>query len=108
MDFSHLPKMEVKKKTKQTWYGVEVVDYFRTQFDIPEDGAYGYSAWLQKVKNASVSIVQAKKLVEIMKGKERWLRDTKGEELHRGKWMFNRFRYEIKEKGVDKYISSQS
>lgn len=99
---------EVGKRTSQTWSGVEVVDYFKTQFDIPDTGPFGYTSWLRRVKNASLSLEQAKKLVDIMKGKEAWLEREKGEKLHRGKWVFNRFRYEIKEMGVDKYIASQS
>lgn len=97
-----------REQSKQTWSGVEVVDYFKTQFDIPDDGPFGYTAWLRRVKNASLSLVQAQKLISIMKDKEAWLEREKGEKLHRGKWVFNRFRYEIKEMGVDKYISSQS
>ena len=96
-----------KPTTKATWSGVEVVDYFREHFEIPDTGSYGYSSWLRRVKTAEISIFHAKELISIMKEKERFIRQSTGEQMHRGKWMFNRFRYEIKEKGIDKYISSQ-
>lgn len=95
----------VKKKTAQTWSGVEVVDYFKTLFDIPDNGAYGYSSWLRRVKNASMSLEQAKQVAEIMKARERWVKQTTGEAMHRGRWMFNRFRYDFREMSVDKFIS---
>lgn len=93
-------------KSKETWEGVQIVDYFATQFEIPATGHYGYTSWLRRVKG--MNLHQAKRLVEIMEDTEQWLLKTKGEKMHRGKWMFNRFRYEIKEKGVDKYIASKS
>lgn len=92
--------------TKASWSGVEVVDYLKTLFDIPNTGPYGYTAWLRRVKNASISLEQAKKVVDIMYSRERWVQ-SKGGSLHRGKWMMNRFK-EFKEISVDKWISKNS
>lgn len=94
-------------KSKQTWSGVDVADYFKKYFDIPNTGAFGYSSWLRRIKIAGVKQYHAEKLVMIMQNREKWLKETKNETMHRGKWMFNRFRFEIKEVGIDKYISSQ-
>jgi len=106
LDFSRFQKPA--KPVKQTWSGVEVADYFKQYFDIPDTGAFGYSSWLRRIKKEKVSLDQAKRIIEIMLGVEAWLLKDKGEKLHRGKWMFNRFRFEIKEKGVDKFIASKS
>lgn len=103
-----LPKLPAKPTTKQTWEGVEVVDYFKTHFDIPESGPWGYSSWLRRVKQHHITMHHAKKLVAIMLAKEVWLLAARGEKLERGKWMFNRFKVEIKEKGVDRFISANS
>ena len=94
--------------TKATWSGVEVADYFKKYFEIADSGAFGYSSWLRRIKKENVNKYQAEKLIEIMLGVEKWLKTSEGEDLERGKWMFNRFRYEIKQKGIDKYISSKS
>lgn len=105
LDLSHI---ELKKpQTKQTWSGVEVVDYLATLFDIPKSGPYGYSSWLRRVKNANLSLFQAQKVASIMRERESWLK-SKGETLHRGKWWFNRFRYDFKDMGVDSWISKNS
>lgn len=93
--------------SKETWEGVTVVNFFKEYFPIPDKGPYGYTSWLRRVKSAGVKMYHAQKLVEIMRAREAWLLREKGEILHRGKWMFNRFRYEIKEQGIDRYISSQ-
>ena len=103
-DFS---RFEKPVKVKQTWEGVDVVDFFKEYFDISDKGAFGYSSWLKRVKDAKVKMYHAKELVKIMENTEQWLKKSKGETMHRGKWMFNRFRYDIKEKGIDKYISSK-
>lgn len=95
-------------KAKQTWSGVEVVDYLQTQFDIPILGPFGYSSWLRRVKTASISLHHAQKLIGIMVEREKWLQKEKGEKLHRGKWMFNQFRHDIKTLGIDKFISKNS
>lgn len=95
-----------KPTTKATWEGPEVVDYFKKYFDIPEKGSFGYGSWLRRIKKENINEYHAKQLIEIMLGVEGWLK-AKGQTLHRGKWMFNRFRYEIKEKGIDKYIASK-
>ena len=103
-----LKKLPTKPKSKCTWEGPEVVDYFKTYFDVPEAGPWGYSAWLRRVKQYRVTIHHAKKLVAIMLAKEKWLHEAKGEKLERGKWMFNRFKTDIKEQGVDRFISANS
>lgn len=107
LDFSHIHQ-RINTPTKQTWSGVEVVDYLKTQFEIPDDGAFGYTSWLRRVKKVEMSLEQAKRVVEIMKSREKWLMKEKGEKLHRGKWMFNRFRYDFKEMTIDKFISKNS
>jgi hypothetical protein len=109
LKFDHIKAaLAAPPKTKQTWSGVEVVDHFKAFFDIPETGPWGYPAWLRHIKANSVTIHQAKQLTRIMSEREAWLLKNKGEQLHRGKWMFNRFRKEIKEMGVDKFISANS
>lgn len=95
-------------KSKATWSGVEVVDYFKKYFEIEDKGAFGYSSWLRRVKQEDINQYHAEKLIEIMLGVEKWLKDSQDKKLERGKWMFNRFRYEIREKGVDRYIASKS
>ena len=96
-----------KKKTKQTNKWVEVVDLFKTLFEILDKGAYGYSSWLKRVKVAEMTLYQAEKVAAIMVSDEAYILKTKGEKMHRGKWMFNRFRYEFKKRGVDGYLSSR-
>lgn len=107
LDFSHI-QANLQKKSKQTWQGVEVVDYFKRYLDIPDKGKFGYTYWLRLVKDNGVTIYHAPKLMEIMLKREDWLLKEKKEKLPREKWLFNRFRYDIKEKGVDKFISSNS
>lgn len=90
--------------SNQTWPGVEVVDYFRQHFDIPEKGPWGYAAYLRRIKELNINIDHARRLVMIMKKREAWLLRVKKEKLHRGKWMFNRFIKEIKEQGIERFI----
>ena len=107
LDLSAQRARIAKPKSKETWSGVEVVDYFAKCFDVPKHGPWGYSAWLRRVKETQLTIHQAKQLVQIMEERAAWLA-TKGEKLQKGQWMFNRFRKEIKVMGVDKFISAKS
>lgn len=83
------------------------MEYFQKYFDIPEKGKFGFPYWLRKIKETGVKMYHAKKLIEIMKDREAWLRREHNSNLERGKWMTNRFK-DIKEVGIDAYIRKNS
>ncbi len=99
-------KYKKPEKSKATWEGVEVVEYFQKYIDIPEKGRYGKTFWYRKIKDCKITMYHAQKIVDIMQQRKKWLKG-KGEELHCGKWMTNRF-VEIRKVGIDKFISKNS
>lgn len=108
LSFAHLEERLANPTKSQNWEGVEVVDHFKKYFDVPVQGPWGYAAWLRRIKSHKITMYHAKRLIDIMLEREHWLRTNKQIELHRGKWMFNRFREDIKTMGIDRFISHNS
>ena len=95
------------EKTTATWEGVEVVEIFQRYFPIPDKGAFGKTFYYRKIKELRITIDQAKKIMDIMQARRKWLKQTKGSDLQCGKWLTNRF-VEMKQIGVDRFISKNS
>lgn len=95
------------KKKPPTWEGVEVVELFQQHIDIPDKGRYGKTFWYRKIRDCGIKLHHAHKIIAIMQQRRTWLKKEKGEDMHCGKWMTNRFA-EIRKMGVDCFISKNS
>lgn len=108
LDFSHIKqRIEQPAKSKPTWEGVEVVEYLQIYIDIPEKGNYGKTFHYRKLKELKMTLDQAKRVIDIMLARAKWVSDTTGEQMHRGKWITNRYK-EMAEIGVDRFIAKNS
>ena len=96
-----------KKEAIYTHEGAEVVAIFGRHIELSEEGRYGYTYHLRKVKECGIKTGHAEKIVSIMLKKKAWLKTTADAELHCGKWLTNRYQ-EIKDIGIDRYISKNS
>lgn len=96
-----------RQVTKATNKWAEAVDYLKLHITIPDKGRYGYSFHLGKCKACKIELHQARKIVKIMLDVETWLKREHKSKLDRGRWLTNRYK-EIKEMGVDRFISSKS
>lgn len=97
-----------KPSTKATHEGVEVVEYFQKHgVDIEQKGRFGFAFHLGKIKQCGIKMYHAEKIVTIMQGRAAYVRQQSGEEMHRGKWLTNRYK-EIREVGVTGFISKNT
>lgn len=78
-------KQKITRKTDAPHETADCVNELQKYIDFTDK--YGYKYWLRKCKGKTLPYIQWK--IQEMKDVDKWLQETKGKRLDRGKWMTN-------------------